>query len=154
MRIILTSIALFFFPLVATATEDRVVAVMSKATGFTEAEIRQHGEKGCESGVQLYMTICALYHYYEKDVELNTTYQTLVSKLKHKSIREDLRTAQRAWVTYRDAECKFNTALWEGGSIRPMENAFCLMRITEERTRQLNDHLNCEGEECPAFNEE
>ena len=127
---------------------------MSKATGFTEAEIRKHGEKGCESGVQLQMTICTLYKHYEKDVALNVTYQRLIRKLEKQTSREELRAAQRAWVTFRDAQCRFETAAWEGGSARAMINAACLSVMTVERTKQLQETLECEGEDCPEFKKE
>lgn len=150
MRLFLTLLALLV-PLVADAANDQAVKAMSKATGFTEAEIRLHGENGCESGVQLYMTMCSLYHYYERDVLLNSAYQTLMRRLKQQNARDELRTAQRAWIGYRDAQCKFETTAWEGGSARPMMNAGCLSSMTKERTKQLQEILECNDSDCPEL---
>ncbi len=153
MKLLLTLIA-FLGPLMVAAADDQAVSAMAKATGFTEQEIREHGETGCDSGVQLHMTICALYHYYEKDVALNAAYQALMRRLQQPSAREELRKAQRAWLAYRDAQCRFDTSAWQGGTLRPMLNANCLGAMTEARTHQLKKTLACKEAGCPQFKDE
>ncbi len=45
--------------------------------------------------------------------------------------------AQRAWITFRDAECALQYSAWGNGSIRSIAGADCLMGVTAERTSRL-----------------
>ena len=97
---------------------------------------------------------CAGEEWQAADDELNMIYKKLVSRID--SVYEpELRKAQRAWVTFRDAECEFESMGWEGGSGRPGVQAGCLTRLTKERTSKLDEMLNCDPEsyegpmECP-----
>ena len=49
--------------------------------------------------------------------------------------REPLRTAQRLWIGYRDANCRFYAA--QEGTIRQTKAAECLRAMTEARTLEL-----------------
>lgn len=50
---------------------------------------------------------------------------------------EHLRSAQRAWIAFRDAECALEYAQWGSGSMRSIAGTDCLMRMTAERTIEL-----------------
>lgn len=50
-----------------------------------------------------------------------------------------LRNAQRAWITYRDANCELAYAAWGSGSMRNIANTDCIMNMTAERTIELRD---------------
>lgn len=50
---------------------------------------------------------------------------------------EALRTAQRAWIAFRDAECGLAYAVWGAGSMRMLDGAGCFKRMTAERTLEL-----------------
>ena len=50
---------------------------------------------------------------------------------------EHLRSAQRAWIAFRDAECALEYAQWGSGSMRTIAGTDCLMRMTAERTIKL-----------------
>lgn len=52
-------------------------------------------------------------------------------------------TAQRAWQTYREAQCAFEGMGTVGGSIHGMMVAQCKTRMTEERVKLLDAQLNC-----------
>lgn len=52
---------------------------------------------------------------------------------------ERLRDAQRAWIAFRDAECLFEAARWEGGSMGAYAGGFCLAGMTAERVADLRD---------------
>ncbi|WP_246674613.1 lysozyme inhibitor LprI family protein [Mesorhizobium sp. B4-1-3] len=54
-----------------------------------------------------------------------------------------MQTAQRAWISFRDAECAYSTAGSEGGSIHPTEMSECLTKLTNERIKQLTSDANC-----------
>ncbi|RWC55271.1 lysozyme inhibitor LprI family protein [Mesorhizobium sp.] len=91
---------------------------------------------------QQMMNICAGEDYQAADARLNTAYQDLISSDDADGKRL-LQVAQRAWITFRDAECAHATAASEGGSIHPMEVSQCLARLTNDRIKQLAA-ANCE----------
>lgn len=45
--------------------------------------------------------------------------------------------AQRAWISYRDAQCTSEGFYARGGTLQPLLISTCKTRLTEERTRQL-----------------
>lgn len=86
------------------------------------------------------------------DAELNKLYRQVQSRLKdspggHKS----LVAAQRAWIAFRDAECRFAASGVGGGSAMPMVMSNCLEQMTRRRAADLKAWLNCpEGDlGCP-----
>ncbi|MFD2057142.1 lysozyme inhibitor LprI family protein [Mesorhizobium calcicola] len=101
----------------------------------------QECDRGDDS--QQMMNICAGEDYQAADARLNKAYQDLISSDDADSKRL-LQAAQRAWITFRDAECAHSTAASEGGSIHSMEVSQCLTRLTNDRTRQLAATANCE----------
>ena len=50
---------------------------------------------------------------------------------------ERLRTAQRAWLTYRDAHCATEIPAVASVETRNLEGVLCRTRLTESRTREL-----------------
>lgn len=71
---------------------------------------------------------------------LNREYQaTRQSVASDDAVREQLLTAQRAWIAFRDAECALAYARWRDGSIRVIVAANCLMVQTARRTFELRD---------------
>jgi len=64
------------------------------------------------------------------DRKLNSTYENLIGQLRP-SDQAALRSAQRAWLRFRDADCTFG---WP-------DRRDCLIQRTDERERQLRDSL-------------
>lgn len=89
-------------------------------------------------------------HHRTADAALNAQYQSLSRSLSPRS-RELLRQAERQWITYRDAECRFRASAVAGGSAYPMVLDECLANLITDRTRQLRDLAHCpEGDlSCP-----
>lgn len=54
--------------------------------------------------------------------------------------KTQLRDAQRAWITYRDANCLMEYGLWGSGSMRQIAGADCHMRMTAQRTFELRTY--------------
>lgn len=50
---------------------------------------------------------------------------------------ENLLKGQRAWLIYREANCRAVASLNEGGTIAPMNYSFCLAGITWKRVKEL-----------------
>lgn len=102
---------------------------------------------------QMDMTLCAGRAYEAADAELNTLYGRIKTALAASpEIRDRLVAAQRAWVSFRDAECTFTAAGVEGGSIQPMIIAQCRTGLTESRIVDFKRYLSCEEGDpaCPV----
>ena len=54
---------------------------------------------------------------------------------------EALLAAQRAWITFRDAECFRAYAEWGSGSMRNIASSDCQMQMTADRTIELRQSL-------------
>jgi uncharacterized protein YecT (DUF1311 family) len=89
------------------------------------------------------MNFCAEKDYQAADKKLNAVYKNIVTALGDDSYVIKLKTAERAWMTFRDAQCTFETAENEGGSIHPMVYSGCEARLTNERTKELQSYLTC-----------
>lgn len=96
------------------------------------------------------MMFCALMERDLWDEKLNTAYQeqmTLARMIDQKSaqysddayanLEDSLRDAQRAWITFRDAQCALEYARWGSGSMRNIIGADCHLTMTAERTIYL-----------------
>jgi uncharacterized protein YecT (DUF1311 family) len=82
------------------------------------------------------MNACAGQRWQTSDRQLNQLYQALIPQLSN-SRRQQLVTAQRAWITFRDSECTFYSSLAEGGSMQPMLRSGCLADLTDIRNFEL-----------------
>lgn len=101
---------------------------------------------------QVDMNACADRDCKKADKALNETYKALREKIRHnEDYTKALIAAQRAWITFRDANCDFNTIGSEGGTIRPLLVSNCQTEMTEHRTAALKKTLNCPAEDpaCP-----
>jgi len=88
------------------------------------------------------MNRCAGDSFAATDAKLNKLYKALMAKLEGGE-QDQLRTAQRAWLSYRDSECTFTIRANEGGSIYPMMWSGCLESQTTRRIKELQAHLDC-----------
>ena len=96
------------------------------------------------------MNICADQDYRAADAKLNAAYAKLMAVAGDEGFKAKLKIAQRAWISFRDSECTYETADNEGGSIHPLVYAGCLTRLTKERTKALNALAACQkdAEKC------
>jgi uncharacterized protein YecT (DUF1311 family) len=92
---------------------------------------------------------CLLGYLAKSDVQLDRSYQALISRLKSESAKKPggepisvqrLRNAQRAWLVYRDEECRKRTIEREGPLWAPVR-AQCLAEYSALRSRELEDAL-------------
>ena len=113
----------------------------------------QKPEKDCfeTAMTQLESNRCAADQHAEADAELNRVYKTILEKYKKDALFvEKLRAAQRAWLTYRDAEieAKYPHAgeAHYYGSIFPMCDSLYRAQLTQERIKKLREWLDGSGE--------
>ncbi|MGV3525025.1 MAG: lysozyme inhibitor LprI family protein [Candidatus Sericytochromatia bacterium] len=90
------------------------------------------------------MNICAAQDYRKVDAELNRLYKQVMADLTPER-RQQLLTAQLAWLKYRDAHCKFEADAWKGGSMAPFIHGTCMARLTRERNLWLKSELENDG---------
>lgn len=88
------------------------------------------------------MNYCADQDFRASDAKLDDTYKALLAKLSEPE-KTQIKDAQRAWLSYRDAECKFTIRQNKGGSIYPMMWSGCLTEKTNARVKELRAHLDC-----------
>lgn len=102
---------------------------------------------------QATMNQCAVQQNAAADKELNALYQQITSRLKRNPDSKKLLVgAQRAWVAFRDAECKFSASGVEGGSVYPLIYSNCTTELTKARVQTFKNYLKCqEGDmSCPV----
>lgn len=97
------------------------------------------------TGNQMELNACAAREYQKSDARLNQTYRKVTAHLRlHPQSKRDaelLTIAQRAWLTFRDAQCAFVGDAYEGGSAQPMMMTTCLSEITLQRVKELETTL-------------
>ncbi|TMU79368.1 lysozyme inhibitor LprI family protein [Pseudomonas fluorescens] len=102
---------------------------------------------------QATMNQCAGQDFKAADKELNTMYQQITARLKdNPDGKKLLVSAQRAWIGFRDAECKFSSSGVTGGSVYPWVYSSCLTGVTKVRVESLKQYLKCEEGDmsCPV----
>ncbi len=74
--------------------------------------------------------------YQREDGGLNENYQQLISQLEVKR-QQSLKTAQQAWLKFRDLQCEHEASAFEGGSIKPLIQNNCLIALTQQRNKEI-----------------
>jgi uncharacterized protein YecT (DUF1311 family) len=69
---------------------------------------------------------------------LNSAYQSLKQRISPDQA-DPLKSAQRLWMQYRDANCRFYGS--QEGSIRQIQAAECLRAMTQERALELEQAM-------------
>jgi uncharacterized protein YecT (DUF1311 family) len=129
---------------------------------LTQQSAKSQGERSFEKGpcdwaqTQQEMNQCSGEQYRKADAHLNTVYAKLV-RLLEKDLSEDqqrknteqvkfdqtaiqkLKTAEKAWIQYRDLHCDAARHQIGGGSMSPMVWADCMTNSTERRIEDLKD---------------
>ncbi len=101
---------------------------------------------------QAEMNSCETRNLKHDDEGLNSVYKKLVSKISPAG-RDKLREAESSWVKYRDAQCEFNTAGSEDGSIHALALGQCLSALTRAQTEELRLQLSCEEGDVTCGNQ-
>ena len=93
---------------------------------------------------------CAFADWNAADAALNTAYKDAIALLKswdanlpeaEKGGADALKTAQRAWIIFRDNACAAEGFAMRGGSAEPLLVYGCMRQLTLERTAHLTGML-------------
>ena len=72
-----------------------------------------------------------------QDVELTRLYGDVLKVLEARG-QVQLRTAQRQWLKFRDAECEAEHGVYENGTAAPLAQESCLYDMTRARIADLH----------------
>ena len=112
---------------------------------------------------QAEMTACSGEQYRKADTRLNKVYAKVLSLLEHdlrdagggndkqqetyeRTAIDKLKTAEKAWIQYRDLHCDAAGQQYEGGSMRPMIVSDCLKQTTDHRIEEIKQAYEGEGD--------
>jgi uncharacterized protein YecT (DUF1311 family) len=97
------------------------------------------------------MNYCSERAYLKADEALNEVYKAVLKHIREnggaapydsKSWEESLRTSQRAWIAFRDAECKGLVPMqWSGGTGTATAVNGCMTELTEARAKALKERV-------------
>ena len=83
----------------------------------------------------------------DADDLLNSAYQKISADLTGRGETETLtrlKTAQRAWIPFRDAQCSLASAQMLGGTGEPVIQLSCHYKMTVDRVKQLEEQFDSE----------
>lgn len=120
----------------------RMIALVALASGITASAVLAQSQTA--------LNATAAQNLQRADRALNAQYTVTAGQLSTPS-RTLLRDAQRAWITFRDQQCRYESSAVRGGSAFAMVQSDCLARLTVERTGDLRRMAQCqEGDlSCP-----
>ena len=98
------------------------------------------------TSVQVEMNFCAEQDWQAADAELNRVYTSVMADMtamdqalppELQGAAQTLRDAQRAWITFRDANCRLAGYPMRGGSAEPLLVYGCFRQMTLDRSAEL-----------------
>lgn len=107
--------------------------------GLTLFGFQASAREDCEVKInELEIAKCAESNFKEAEKTLNATYAELEKSKEH---GDKLRKAQRAWVSFRDAECEHRTQDQSGSRIGFSWYYACMEEKTQLRAEELRKYL-------------
>jgi len=111
-----------------------------------------------DAQTQADMNQCSYLDFEKADKVLNAVYKTAVKSAQaadkeaaemgepYVGAVDELKKAQRAWIDYRDGHCEGMSREALGGSMQSMLISGCQARMTEARTKELQDLIAALGD--------
>jgi uncharacterized protein YecT (DUF1311 family) len=117
------------------------------AAGERDAKLQDPLETACldANQAQQGMNQCEGEAYERADKALNAQWAKVMAGDGEKEEAQLLLDSQRAWLKYREANCLAGAYSSKGGSIYPMLVSGCMAELTRQRTQQLVEMLEGEG---------
>jgi uncharacterized protein YecT (DUF1311 family) len=156
MRPILAAVLLIAGPAAAQDAAEALPAVRACLAGDAAQACIGAFAKECmaaspQGETTVGMTACTLAEADAWDQVLNELFGELVAGARGFADRDAqagvpapdlealLRTAQRAWMAFRDADCAEEVAVWGEGTMRQVAGANCTLARTAQRVIELRD---------------
>ena len=112
-----------------------MLALLATAPSPVFAEGRLSAACLAAARTQADLDTCVAAEASEAEARLNSAYRAASCHL-HGEDRARLRSAERAWVRFRDAECAFLSS--GGDSVAPMDRASCRADLADKRADDLD----------------
>lgn len=123
------------------------VMALALMAGAAAVQAQDAADVDCtDAQTQQDMNACAEQDWMDADADLNTAYGEAKAIMQlydedlpksEKGAEANLRAAQRAWVTFRDAACAAEGYAMHGGSAEPLLIYGCRARLTQQRAAEL-----------------
>jgi uncharacterized protein YecT (DUF1311 family) len=140
-----------------------IVVLLSSLAAFAQKASPPQNPCDARPLSMLQMRECADSEYKAADAHLNRVYRKAMqymnddlSRAKEKGEHDQisyekagiagLKEAERAWLSYRDLQCKSAAQRYEGGTMAPLVYSNCLKTLTEQRIDDLKSVYE-EGEQ-------
>ncbi len=121
---------------------------------FLSLSSRASGKSDCD-GTTVQITECLEREYREVDSKMNHLYRRVLDKLgpsgkqasqdREGNVRDLFVRAQRAWLSFRDEECKARYSYFSQGSMGNVELLECRIELTGDRIKLLDNWLELLG---------
>jgi uncharacterized protein YecT (DUF1311 family) len=124
-----------------------LVTLLHSQVRASDGDAAEPFKAKCSNGTMLEMNDCLTAEWKMLDGQLNKSYRVLLAELVD---GRSLRSAQRAWLDFRDKECDYAlSGLEKGGSLYPYALHSCRIDLTVKRLKDIDGHLaeKCNG--CP-----
>ena len=118
-----------------------LLSLLLLSAAGAKAQKQKQAEPCPGAQTQYEMDECAHKEFVAADAELNRVYNQLAAKLDDAEQRAQLKTAELAWIKFRDENCTFEGLFYKGGTMRPMIESFCKADVTRTRTAQLKEQI-------------
>jgi len=128
--------------------DEQAVAATARRTGATVEHIREAATHGCDSDMSS-MNLCAEYQFVVADRRMNEVYKSVISRHRDSKSIPALIQSQKAWLSYRNAACAFESSGVMGGSLHAFSSLRCSMAKTELRATELEAYDSCSQPGCP-----
>jgi uncharacterized protein YecT (DUF1311 family) len=112
-----------------------IIALVAFAPAARAGDQRDAGA-GCDGVSTPEIVNCVMAKTAQWDKRMNAAYQKALKEDEPKR-QEQLRTAQRLWIQFRDANCLYFDM--GEGTIARIDAAECMRNMTEARARELED---------------
>ena len=111
--------------------------------GRIDADCIGIAARACQQGgndTTIGIGFCLKSEFKEWDAILNREYAATRDNFAHlPKVQETLKTAQRAWIELRDADCTVAYDRYDGGSMRTVASGFCMLDHTARRALDLRN---------------
>lgn len=130
-----------------------ILAVLSLTAPLAVAAAEDEPRVDCGDIRNTYESnVCSERRLAEADLRLNDVYKRVLSQIARggdetpydaTSWTESMKAAQRAWLGFRDADCKGVVPMeWSGGTGTTAAVLGCMITKTEARTRELEERYD------------
>jgi uncharacterized protein YecT (DUF1311 family) len=118
------------------AMKKLLIVLAATAALAPAAHAADSGKPDCDSGRTPDIVACVRIETAQWDKRMNAAYQKAL-KEGEAPRQEQLRTAQRLWIQFRDANCLYFDM--GEGTIASIDAAECVRNMTEARTHELEE---------------